>query len=281
MRLIYLLSIPLFKQRYSLVLFKKSVFIFSFLFSFWLPLPAFAQLGLSPLLLEEQVTRGRAQGVITLTNATDEPIRARVYSEPFTYGRSGYVRLSEDAADLSPYLQFSPREMVIPPGGEQRVRLLGLFPPDLPEAEYRAAVFAEELVDSASTDDGPLALQLRVGSMVYMRNGDTAPSLVGMSAQPLAPEASAAEPQMLELLVENQGEATARAAVDWQLYQEDEAVDTGTTTKHTIVAGRDRLFPLTLSHSLDSGSYTLRGDIRWIRDGEGHKEPFEVPVLVP
>lgn len=276
-----LLIASLIKERIKRIPFAKSIFVSGLLASALLPFPASAQLGLSPLYLEEQVTRGRAQGVITLTNVTDAPIRARVYSEPFTYERSGFAQLSEDPADLSPYLQFSPREMVIPPGGEQRVRLLGLFPPDAPDKEYRAAVYAEELVDSTTAEDSPIALKLRVGSMVYMRNGDIAPRLVSASAQPLASENSVAQPQMLELLVNNQGGATTRVAADWQLYEGDEAIDAGSTTKHTVVAGSDRSLPLTLSRSLESGNYILRGELSWVTASEGYRQSFEVPVLVP
>ena len=86
-----LLIASLIKERIKRIPFAKSIFVSGLLASALLPFPASAQLGLSPLYLEEQVTRGRAQGVITLTNVTDAPIRARVYSEPFTYERSGFA----------------------------------------------------------------------------------------------------------------------------------------------------------------------------------------------
>lgn len=259
-------------------IFTKATFAFSAVASVLYALPAVAQLGLSPLFIEEQAERGRAQGVITLTNSTDRPIRARVYSEPFTYNRDGFSSLPEDPKDLSPYLQFSPREMVIAPGDEQRVRLLGLFPPNLPPDEYRAAVFAEELADS-SEPASPVSLKLQIGSMVYMRQGDVLPELVGIEAQP-ALNTQTGE-SVLELIVGNRGEASARASVHWQLFQAGTAVDEGTATTRTVVAERDRLFPLTLNQSLAPGSYALTGEMRWLSDDQSNVESFEVPVLVP
>lgn len=164
-------------------------------------LPATAQVRLAPLFLEEQVERGRARGVITLTNITEQPIRVRLYAEPFTYRREGFVSLADSPADLSPYLQFSPREVEIAPGREQRIRLLGTFPPSLADGEYRAVVFAEELVPQSGSNRS-VALRARVGSTVYMRQGALSADISGQSAQVIA------EDQSVDLIVANRGQAT-------------------------------------------------------------------------
>lgn len=242
--------------------------------------PAFAQLGLSPLVLEEQAQRGRSQGVITLLNSTDRPIRARVYSEPFTYGQNGFVSLTSAPADLSPYLQFSPREVVIPAGAEQRVRVLSLFPSGLPEGEYRAVLFAEELTevtaDNTLGNDAVAAIKVRIGATVYVHQGDLSADLSGQSA------ALASDRQTLELVVSNQGQATARSRVNWQLLQNDGSeMAAGETDEQTVIAGGDRLFSLPLSDALPSGSYSLQGEIHWVTLGEAHTRPFTLPVMVP
>ena len=237
-------------------------------------LPATAQVRLAPLFLEEQVERGRAQGVITLTNITEQPIRVRLYAEPFTYQRDGFVSLEGSPVDLSPYLQFSPREVEIGPGREQRIRLLGTFPPSLAEGEYRAVVFAEELVPQTESNNS-IALRARVGSTVYMRQGELSADLSGQSAQAIA------NGQSVDLIVANQGEATVRPKVKWQLHQGEQEIAAGETGEQTVVAQNDRLYSLSLPASLPSGSYTLSGELYWSMLGEEASERFNLPVLVP
>ncbi len=253
----------------------KIAFAGSLVASFAFILPASAQLGVSPLFLEEAVVRGRGQGVITFMNDSDQPVRARVYSEPFAYGRNGFVSLSEDAADLSPYLQFSPREAVIEPGMQQRVRLLGLFPPGLPDGEYRTVVFAEELTER-SLDTAGVTLKARIGTTVYMRQGELSADIVGLSATPSEQDA-----QKLDLLVTNKGEATARANVRWKLHQDGGEIASGEVGGYTVMAGSDRSIHLPLPNTLPSGRYTLTGDLYWATLGEGLSESFELAVLVP
>ena len=237
-------------------------------------LPANAQLGMAPLFLEDQSVRGRSQGVITLSNVTDSPVRVRLYSEPFTYGRSGFVSLDEDPTDLSDYLQFSPREAVIPAKSEQRIRLLSLFPPSLPEGEYRTIVFAEELFDG-TLGENEAAVSVRIGSTVYVHKGELSPELTGLSAQ-LAPDKST-----IDLLVGNEGSATARAMVGWQLEQSGNVIAEGESNPQTVIANGDRNFSLKLPSTLPSGSYTLRGELSWTTHGDPFVESFELPVLMP
>lgn len=78
--------------------------------------PTYAQIGVSPLVIQENTERGKAQGIINVRNTTNEPIRVRVYTEPFIYDREkGFQTVETNEADLSPYLRFSPTEMTIPP----------------------------------------------------------------------------------------------------------------------------------------------------------------------
>ena len=56
----------------------KSAFASGIAASVLVALPAVAQVGMSPLFLEIEAEKGRSQGVVTLINSTDEPIRARV-----------------------------------------------------------------------------------------------------------------------------------------------------------------------------------------------------------
>lgn len=234
--------------------------------------PASAQVGVSPLFLEAEANRGRSQGVITLTNSADRPVRVRMYAEPFTYSRDGFSHLLEDAQDLSPYLQMSPREAVIEPGSSQRIRLLGLFPPSLPDNEYRAVVFAEKLVDS-TTEETEISIDARIGTTVYMRQGELSADLLGQEAS--------LRGRFLDLVVANKGQATARSRLTWKLLQEEAEVASGEHDLKTVLAEGDRRFSLALPDTLTAGNYTLTGELAWTTLSKAHSQTFDLPVIVP
>lgn len=233
---------------------------------------AIAQVGMSPLFIESEASRGRAQGVLTLINSSDESMRVRLYAEPFTFNQDGFVSLPADEKDLSPYLQFSPREVVIPARSDQRVRLLGTFPPGLADGEYKAVVFAEEL-EPSSTDSNGVAIKARVGTTVYMRQGQLSAELTNINAIP--------SEQSIDLIVENMGLATARPQVKWTLHRDGEEIAEGEEVAHTVVAKSSRKVPLPLSEALPTGSYTLSGKLIWTTLEEDYSQPFELPVVVP
>lgn len=236
-------------------------------------LPAAAQVGVSPLVIEERAVQGRSQGVITLTNSKSEPIRVRVFAEPFTYGVDGFTELAESPADLSNYLQFSPREVVIPAGEEQRIRLLTLFPPDLAPGEYRAIIFAEELTETPNFIDN-VAVNIRIGTTVYVHNGELSGELSTVSAQ------SVAEESQIQMRLQNEGLSTVRVTTDWQLYAAEREVASGTVPVHTVIAEGERQIPIALPEALPAGTYTLKGNFSWRTLGEENTRDFEVPVVL-
>ncbi|MEN8444462.1 MAG: P pilus assembly protein, chaperone PapD, partial [Cyanobacteria bacterium J06555_13] len=53
-----------------------------------------AQVGLDPMVIQTEVSRGQAQSVITVTNPSNEAMRVRVYAHPITYEReAGFTEL--------------------------------------------------------------------------------------------------------------------------------------------------------------------------------------------
>ena len=78
-------------------------------------LPVCAQnFTLSPMVNISITKNGKSRSSIDVTNNAQEPVRMRVYAESFTYDRkNGYVSTPKDAQSAVPYLNFSPRELVI------------------------------------------------------------------------------------------------------------------------------------------------------------------------
>ncbi len=240
---------------------------------------AVAQVGLSPMVMQSEVNRGQAQGVLTVANPSSEPMRVRMYAEPFTYDRvDGFVILEEDANDLTPYLQFSPREFVVPPGEAQRVRVVGLLPPSLAESEYRAVIFTEALPESLVQGQSTAGIQTRVGSTTYFRRANLSPNFSIVQAQWNKEESQA------QLLLGNAGEATARPNVQWQIRQNGEEIASGQSGEMTVIEGSDRIVPLRSIEEeqtvLSPGEYEVMGELVWLFDSQRASQPFSTTLVV-
>ena len=247
---------------------------------------ALAQVGVSPLVIQVEAQRGKAQGIISVRNTTNEASRVRIYTQPFTYEREqGFKILEQSEEDLAPYLRFSPREMTIPPQSERRVRLLTQFPPNLPDGEYRAVVFAESLTEARDAQENLVGIVARIGTTVYVRKGDVQPNLAVENA------VYDHKGNKIKLLVRNSGQASALPELTWKIRQNGKLVAEGETPETTIIAEGDRFLQIsptiedengvTQPLSLQSGNYQLSGELIWqIEDNNPNIIPFEMNLSV-
>lgn len=246
---------------------------------FLFPGYAKAQMSVSPLVIETKAERGQAKAIITVTNTSNVTSRVRIYAEPFTYNRdTGFESLKSTPTDLTPYLQFSPRELTIEPGESRRVRLITGLAPNLPEGEYRAVVFNETLRDTKDAAGNNVSLVARVGVTFYVRKGNLSPNLAVSGAS------FNTEQKQIQLLVRNSGKATVRPSLNWILRRGDTVVKTGQVDTNGVVAEGDRNFLLsypTANEALSSGNYQLSGELTWGEDKEKTKLPFKVDVIIP
>jgi P pilus assembly chaperone PapD len=127
---------------------KKTKFLWIGLLSgIFFSLPVMAQqFSVAPMVTIVSTQGNSSKSSINVVNKGKEPLRVRVYAESFTYdSKKGFVFTQSDERSAVPYLQFSPREMEIPPGVTRNVRVSVTLPASLPDREYRAAVFIEDL----------------------------------------------------------------------------------------------------------------------------------------
>lgn len=242
-----------------------------------------AQVGISPLVIEKQVDRGQAQATINVTNNTNEPFRARIYVEPFTYNREkGFEILPSSPRDLTPYLQFSPRELEVPPGVSRRVRLIVRFPPSLPEGEYRSVIFTENLKEVVSEDaQGNItAIATRIGVILFVRKGNIAPNLAVTNAS------WDSNRQQIQLVIQNSGQASAYPTTSWTLKQGGATIRTGNTSPSGVIAESERLILLPINSSqnetpLPPGVYQLTGELIGGTESQPTKTPFSVNLTIP
>ncbi len=247
---------------------------------------ALAQIGASPLVIQVQAQRGKAQGIISVRNTTNEPTRVRIYTEPFTYEREqGFQILEQSEQNLAPYLRFSPREMTIPPQSERRVRLLTQFPPSLPDGEYRAVVFAESLTESRDAQQNLVGIVARIGTTVYVRKGDLQPNLAVENIFYDQKE------QKIKVLVSNSGQASALPELTWKITQNGKLVAEGETPETTVIREGERVLQISPTIEdengvpkplpLKSGNYQLSGELIWqIDDKNPNIVPFKTNLSV-
>ncbi|MFQ4143373.1 P pilus assembly protein, chaperone PapD [Chlorogloeopsis sp. ULAP02] len=240
---------------------------------------ASAQMSISPLVIEAKADRGQAQGMITITNTSSNPSRVRVYAEPFTYSRdSGFQTLPTTSPNnLTPYLQFSPRELTIKPGESRRIRLIGRLAPNLAEGEYRAVVFNETLNESKDSAGNNVTLATRIGVTFYVRKGNVAPKLAVDNAS------FNTRQKQIQLLVRNSGKATVRPSINWILRRGETVVKTGKVDATAVVAESDRnlVFNYPGKENLAPSQYQLSGELLWSENDKKSKLPFNVNVTIP
>ncbi|MBD0344253.1 MAG: P pilus assembly protein, chaperone PapD [Coleofasciculus sp. Co-bin14] len=240
-----------------------------------------AQVSISPLVIEVEARRGQAQGVINVGNNTNELFRARVYAEPFTYSRDrGFQSLLKgEQSDLTPYLQFSPRELNVPPGVERRIRFIVRLPPNVPPGEYRAVVFTENLKEILNESGNSVGLATRIGVTIYVRQGNLAPSLVVENAS------WNSQQRQIQMLVSNTGGASVRPSVNWTLKQGETVVKTGKLDPTGIVAKSERNFLLGYPNKdlsgITPGDYQLSGELIWSEGDNQRSKGFSVNLTIP
>ncbi len=235
-----------------------------------------AQIGISPLVIEAQESNGQAQATINVVNHTKAPFRARVYTESFTYEKEkGFNTIPESNDSLVPYLQFSPRELVVPAGVTRKVRLNIQMPAHLPAGEYRSAIFTENLEQQKSINQQGVSTTIttRIGVTVFIRKGEISPKLSITTAT-----WDAAKSQIL-LNMNNSGKASAYPEVHWTLTQAGKAIKTGKVNETGIIANSDRTVSISIPAKelqLQSGKYQLSGNLIWRAKDNNNSLPFTI-----
>jgi hypothetical protein len=231
------------------------------------PMVAYGQLSVSPLTIQRQAESGQARGVINISNNSNKPYRARVSLSPFTYNQEGLQVLQSSPNDLTPYLTFSPRELVIAPGQQRSIRFNARLLPSLPQGEYRAMFSVEELQDNSST---------QTAATIYVINGDFVPK-VGVEKAFYD-----GQKKQIRLLVNNTGEATTRAKTEWNLSQDGKTVNSGKVEETTIIAKGERYIQISYppqGKTLTPGNYQLSGKLSW-NAKKAENLPFNINFTV-
>jgi hypothetical protein len=246
-----------------------------------------ADVAVTPLVIETDVKQGQAQGTITVINKDAKSFRARVYTQPFTYDlETGFKLLDASPFDLTPYLQFSPRELQVPGTDNRRIRFIARFPPSLPDGEYRAMLFTENLEATFQEESGAnngvifkTAIVPRVGVAIYVRKGNISHNLTAVNAR-FTPKS-----QQLQLLVKNSGKASVITQGEWTINKGDKQIYSGRGMDTTVITEGERYLAVDYSSpakkiQLEPGEYQLSGNLGWGLN-QTNKIPFSVKFIIP
>jgi hypothetical protein len=239
------------------------------------PIPAYSQqLRVSPLVIERKAESGQARGVIDVTNNSDKLFRARVALKLFTYNLEGFKVLESSPNDLTPYLKFSPRELVVEPGQTRSIRFNARLLPSLPQGEYRAMFSVEKLQDKSDPNTkNEVSIDVNIAVTIFVRNGDITPNLNVNKAF------YDGKTKEIRLLVKNTGKATTRARTEWNLTQNGKSVNSGKLEETTIIAEGDRYIRIAYppqGQTLTPGDYNFSGKLTWDFPNKGGNLPFNV-----
>jgi hypothetical protein len=243
--------------------------------------PAIAQISIFPVVIELTADEnGESQAFIEVSNQTDELFEASITPKPFTYSRTGgFTTTSDRTSDLSPYLQFYPSELSVPPGTSRTIRVITSFPDDLPQREYRLSLITAELNRRLTPNNNQAPVNHRVAITIYARNGELQPYLQVMGARWNKFNES------VELSVKNAGQASARPVVNWGIYRGNQEFMVGSTVPMAVITGTERNLVLNDARlgSLGRGYYQIKGDL--VLDAQGGEDslvqPFSQTIKIP
>lgn len=242
-------------------------------------LPTWAQnFTISPMVTITQSQDGQSKGSININNKGKEPLRMRVYAEDFTYERKkGFVSIGNHDRSAVPYLQFSPRELVIPAGVTRSVRISTLLPPGTPDKEYRAVIFVEDLKerDIKSSTGNAVVIKTRVASVFYTSKGDA------KSALSIDTAIFDNTEKKLKIVLTNKGKKSAYPDIAWRIEKDGKQVAKDALRGILVQSENEREISLSENGkevSLPSGNYTVSGEIT---NGSQKGTPFSVKVSIP
>jgi hypothetical protein len=245
-----------------------------------LPDYAIAQsVSISPLVTIEQLKGSQNKTTVTVSNSSDKPLRARIITTDFTYDRdNGFTAIPTHPKSAVPYLQFSPREFVVPPGVSRTVRVGFTIPPSLPDGEYSVALYIEGLQEQQITQtvggqQSITILKPRIASIFFINKG------TGNSQLSVASAGWNSKSKEPVVILSNQGTASAYPNLNWKILKGSSAVAEGKLEGIVLVAGKERSMPIKPAAALTPGSYLLSGEI--VSRSGGTPVKFETQLIIP
>lgn len=229
------------------------------------PGSALAGVSIAPAYIEMELDKGRPAGTFLIKNTGNKEERYRINAVHFDINELGAYAISKPEQDqLGAWIRFNPKELVLPPLSERKVRFVVAPRAKLENGQYRAAMELESLEENKTrTESEGRVLELTTLTSI----------LVPIFAS-YGELTYAAEPRGIELLrheernflrgvIENTGNANIVIEANYVIKDSSgNVVDEGRLGRNHVLPGNKRIFTTPASEELQNGSYKVKVDYK-------------------
>jgi P pilus assembly chaperone PapD len=250
--------------------------ILFFLSSFFVLTQSYA-IGVKPMIIQLDATQQGASGSFVVINNEDKELEVNVSPSAFTYEEQGFKPLPSSPDDLSSYLVFSPKSLILKPKENRQVRFNARFLPSTAAGEYKTMLFATQAIPVNAENKQQTQIIPRMGVAVYVRLGDVKPDLTVKGAL--------YKDKKVFLVLNNAGKASVFPRAEWTLEGAGKTMSNkGLNTAFdpiSVVAGgkRNMEFRFDGLNQLPMGNYKLSGTLFW-GDKDENTLKFEQSLVV-
>lgn len=193
-------------------------------------------------------------GAVTVDNTTGKSVKARIYWEDFAYqppfdGAKKFAPASTLKASLAKWVQFSPRDLVLPAFGKANISYSVDVPANAQGGYYGVLFIEPQNLDLTGPDKG-VRIVTRVGCLFFVETGDR--------NKDASVDQVAVNGNILKGRLRNEGNVVLLPQSSYYIMdREGLAADRGELKKYYLPPGESADFDLSLSNDLSKGEYTL------------------------
>ena len=191
---------------------------------------------------------------VTIHNTTGKSVKARIYWEDFSYqppfdGAKKFAPASTLKTSLAKWIQFSPRDLVLPAFGKVNISY-SIDVPSNAQGGYYGVLFVEPQNPELSGPDKGVRIITRVGCLFFVETGDR--------SKEASVDQIFVNGNILKGRLRNQGNVVLLPQSSYYIMdREGLAADRGELKKRYLPPGESVDFDLPLSKDLSPGEYTL------------------------
>jgi hypothetical protein len=192
-------------------------------------------------------------GDVTVNNTSDKELNVKIYWEDFTYqppydGAKKFLPAGTSPLSLAKWIQFSPRELVLPPFAKKKISYTISVPADA-KGGYYGVLFVEPETPDLKLDKG-MKIITRVGSLFFVETED---SVKQASVENLAFNGSRLQGKFI-----NQGNVILLPQATYYIMDRESIVaDRGDLKKHYLPPSEAFDIDIEMNSELSPGDYTL------------------------
>jgi hypothetical protein len=191
---------------------------------------------------------------VTVHNTTGKSVKARIYWEDFSYqppfdGAKKFAPASTLKTSLAKWIQFSPRDLVLPAFGKVNISY-SIDVPSNAQGGYYGVLFVEPQNSDLSGSDKGVRIITRVGCLFFVETGDRSKNA---SVNEVFVNGN-----ILKGRLHNQGNVVLLPQSSYYIMdREGLATDRGELKKYYLPPGESVDFELPLGRDISPGEYTL------------------------